>query len=138
MLQSVFAQHPDQPTFLILTDSNVFFDDAGGRKLATEHAHRFNLRIFRFSNPYYAEGDHANATLIEDGDGEEDTAVNVKEAVASQKKQASKQPKEGEVTSEVATQVADERKKEEATKAATKVTGGSTKSGTSGVKARKQ
>jgi len=129
MLESVFLQHPDQATFLILSDTNVFFDDPGGRKLATEHASKFNLRIFRFSNPVFAEGDQANAAIIEEGD-EEDGGTQP----PSTKTAGSKNEEEGEVTSEVSAQAAAEQKKAAATKASTKVTGNKTTTG--GVKAK--
>jgi len=131
MLESVFLQHPDQATFLILSDTNVFFDDPGGRKLATEHASKFNLRIFRFSNPVFAEGDQANAAIIEEGDEDESEQASV---TATTRQKQSEQEKEGEVTSEVSAQAAAEQKKAAATKASTKVTGNKTTTG--GVKAK--
>jgi len=129
MLEGIFLQHPDQATFLILSDTNVFFDDPGGRKLATEHASKFNLRIFRFSNPVFAEGDQANAAIIEEGDEDEESGGEKAPVTATTKPE-----KEGEVTSEVSAQAAAEQKKAAATKASTKVTGSKTTSG--GVKAK--
>lgn len=129
MLEGVFLQYPDQATFLILSDTNVFFDDPGGRKLATEHASKFNLRIYRFSNPVFAEGDQANAAIIEDGD--EDGSGTQPSTYATAKPE---QEKEGEVTSEVASESATEQKKVAATKASTKTTSSKTTSG--GVKAK--
>ena len=131
MLESVFLQHPDQATFLILSDTNVFFDDPGGRKLATEHASKFNVRIFRFSNPVFAESDQANAAIIEDGD--EDGNGTQPPTYTTAKPEQEKE-KEGEVTSEVSAQAAAEQKKVAATKASAKTTSSKTTSG--GVKAK--
>ena len=125
MLESVFLQHPEQATFLILSDTNVFFDDPGGRKLATEHASKFNVRIFRFNNPVFAEGDQANVAIIEDGDEED---------IPTTKATGSKNEEEGEVTSAVASESANEQKKAETAKASTKATGSKTTTG--GVKAK--
>ena len=133
MLESVFLQHPEQATFLILSDTNVFFDDPGGRKLATEHASKFNLRIFRFSNPVFAEGDQANAAIIEEGDEDEGGSGTQPPTYTTAKPEQEKE-KEGEVTSEVSAQAAAEQKKVAATKASAKTTSSKTTSG--GVKAK--
>ena len=129
MLESVFLQHPEQATFLVLSDTNVFFDDPGGRKLATEHASKFNLRIFRFNNPVFAEGDQANAAIIEDGD-EEDGGTQPPTTTAKPEQKKEKE-KEGEVTSEVSAQAAAEQKKAAAAKVTT-----NSKSTAGGVKAK--
>lgn len=129
MLESVFLQHPDQATFLILSDTNVFFDDPGGRKLATEHASKFNLRIFRFNNPVFAEGDQTNTAIIEEGDEERSN-----ERASTTATTKLKQEKEGEVTSQIASESASEQKKAETAKANTKATGSKTSAG--GVKAK--
>ena len=68
MLDSIFRQHSDKPSLLVLSDTNVFVDDKSGETLAVKHAQKFNASIFRFQNPFYAEGDHASAILIEDVD----------------------------------------------------------------------
>mgnify|MGYP007016255292 FL=1 len=129
MLESVFLQHPDQATFLILSDTNVFFDDPGGRKLATEHASKFNLRIFRFNNPEFAEGDQTNTAIIEEGDEERS---NERTSTAATTKP--KQEKEGEVTSQIASESASEQKKAETAKVNTKAASSKTSAG--GVKAK--
>jgi len=131
MLEGVFLQHPEQATFLILSDTNVFFDDPGGRKLATEHASKFNARIFRFNNPVFAEGDQANTAIIEDGDEE---AGGTQPPLPTNTTTGSKSEEEGEVTSAVASESANEQKKAETAKASAKTTSSKTTSG--GVKAK--
>jgi len=113
MLEGIFAQHPDQPTFLALSDTNVFYDDEGGRKLATEQAARSNSRIFRFKNPRYAETqDSGSGVIIEDGDGDSSAAQEANIAPI-----ASTPIEEGDVTSQVSAEVASDKSKDKATDA---------------------
>lgn len=104
MLEGVFIQHRDQPHFLVLSDTNVFFDDESGRKLATEQAARSNARIFRFRNPHYAESEESGH-IIEDGDGSQQVNNVTSLGEKEEDEDNSDHHKEGDVTEQVTEEV---------------------------------
>ncbi|WP_299466806.1 hypothetical protein, partial [uncultured Microscilla sp.] len=87
MLPEAFQRYRDQATLLVLSDTNIFADDPGGRSLAVKHSHKFHARIFRFQNPEYAEGRQEQAFgVIEDVDEEETPGAKKTSAKAAAKK----------------------------------------------------
>lgn len=142
ILEGVFIQHRDQPHFLVLSDTNVFFDDESGRKLATEQATRSNARIFRFRNPHYAESEESGHIIIEDGDGNKDQEgpVVVDDQLVNEAPYSEEKEEEGDdndeadVTEQVAKEVATADAKAK-TSAATDVRGSKTTK-TVGIKAK--
>ncbi|EAY29851.1 hypothetical protein [Microscilla marina] len=136
MLPEAFQRYRDQPTLLVLSDTNIFADDPGGRSLAVKHSHKFHARIFRFQNPEYAEGRQEQAFGVIEDVEEEDTPPKVGKPLA---KATAKKVVEGDfedkddISANLTEQVKAEEKAAEAKKATTTVR----KSGTAGVKAKK-
>ncbi|EAY30972.1 hypothetical protein [Microscilla marina] len=143
MLPEAFKRYHERPTLLVLSDTNIFADDPGGRSLAVKHSHKFHARIFRFQNPEYAEGRQEQAFgVIEDVEEEEATpgATKASAKATPKKTGTSKLPpekeeeeEEGDIAENLAQQVKADEKAAEAKKTATTVR----KSGTAGVKAKK-
>ncbi|EAY28352.1 hypothetical protein [Microscilla marina] len=136
ILPEAFQRYRDQPTLLVLSDTNIFADDPGGRSLAVKHSHKFHTRIFRFQNPEYAEGRQEQAFgVIEDVEEEEATPGAKKTSAKATAKKVAEDNLEDkdDISANLTEQVKTEEKAAEAKKAATTVR----KSGTAGVKAKK-
>ncbi|EAY24695.1 hypothetical protein [Microscilla marina] len=138
MLPEAFQRYRDQATLLVLSDTNIFADDPGGRSLAVKHSHKFHARIFRFQNPEYAEGRQEQAFgVIEDVEEEATLGAKKASAKATAKKVVESEPiveaDKDDISANLTEQVKAEEKAAEAKKATTTVR----KSGTAGVKAKK-